>query len=80
MLAPLPVLAGTAEAKDVAKSYNCKVTNITVIETHTGDNAATVYKADCDLPAGVTDEQKKANGTLTIRCDAAMCSLMKKGE
>jgi hypothetical protein len=79
VFAPLPAFAGTAEAKDVAKSYNCKVTNIAAVSADTGESAATTYKADCELPAGLTDEQKKANGSMLIRCESTMCSLYKKG-
>lgn len=80
LLPPLSALAGTAEAKDVARSYNCKVTAIDLVETRTGNDATAIYKASCELPASSTEDQKKANGSLLIRCDGPMCSLMKKGE
>jgi hypothetical protein len=79
-LCALPAAAGMAEAKDMARAYNCKVTSLTAVETETGDADGTTYKATCQLDGTLTDEQKKANGTLYIRCDMAMCRLLRKGE
>ncbi len=80
LLAPLPAFAGMAEAKDLAKSLNCTVKNIVVASKSSGENSDTTYKVDCDIPASASAEEKKANGTLLIKCEAALCTLFKKGE
>jgi hypothetical protein len=79
LLAPLPAFAGQAEAKDLARSLNCTVKNITVQSKTTGDVPTTLYKVECEVTGG-SDEAKKANGTMLIRCEGPMCSLFKKGE
>jgi hypothetical protein len=80
MLLPLPVQAGQAEAKDLARNYNCKVTGISEQMAETGANLATTYKVSCLVSATASEEDKKTNGTLWVRCESALCSLLKKGE
>ena len=80
LLIPLPAFAGTAEAKDVARGYNCKVIAINAVETSTGAAENTTYKVNCLMDATASEEQKKINGTLFIRCSGALCSLLRKGE
>ncbi|NDE91276.1 MAG: hypothetical protein EB059_09120 [Alphaproteobacteria bacterium] len=77
---PLPAFAGIAEAKDLAKALNCTVKNIVLADKSAGENSTTTYKVDCDVPASASEADKKANGTLLIKCEYAMCSLLKKGE
>lgn len=77
---PLPAFAGMAEAKDLAKTLNCQVKAIVVANKSSGENFETTYKVDCDLPQSASAEEKKANGTMLIKCEAAMCSLLKRGE
>lgn len=77
---PLTAHAGMAEAKDLARAMNCQVKNIVVATKSAGENPTTTYKVDCDLPQTATADEKKANGTMLIKCEAAMCSLLKKGE
>ncbi|MBY0429071.1 MAG: hypothetical protein K2Q32_07620 [Alphaproteobacteria bacterium] len=77
---PIPAFAGTAEAKDLAKSMNCTVKNIVVAGKSSGENSATTYKVDCDIPTTASDAEKKANGTLLIKCEYTLCTLLKKGE
>lgn len=77
---PVPLLAGMAEAKDLAKSLNCTVKNIVIAAKSSGENYATTYKVDCDVPAAASMDDKKANSTLLIKCEAALCALLKKGE
>ena len=77
---PAPAFAGMAEAKDLAKSMNCAVKSIVVAGKSSGENSATTYKVDCDIPASASAEEKKANGTLLIKCHVALCTLFKKGE
>jgi hypothetical protein len=77
---PHPAFAGTAEAKDLARSLNCTVKNIVVAGKSSGENYETTYKVDCDLPQNASADEKKANGTLLIKCEAALCTLLKKGE
>ncbi|MBI3419455.1 MAG: hypothetical protein HY053_04920 [Proteobacteria bacterium] len=80
LLIPLPALAGLPEAKELARNYNCQVTAINLVSQETGTDAASVYEASCALPANATEDDKKANGKLTIRCDGTLCALVKKGE
>ncbi len=82
MLSVLPCAAraGMAEAKDLAKSMNCAIKTIAVIGKIAGEHSATLYKIECDMPASSSVEDKKANGTLWIKCDVALCALQKKGE
>ncbi len=77
---PLPAAAGIAEAKDLARTLNCTVKAIVVAGKSSGDNSETTYKVDCDVPQTASAEEKKANGRLLIKCQAAMCNLLKKGE
>ncbi|MDX1922297.1 MAG: hypothetical protein SFW65_04100 [Alphaproteobacteria bacterium] len=77
---PLPAFAGMAEAKDLAKTLNCQVKAIVVANKSSGENFETTYKVDCELPQSASAEEKKANGTMLIKCEAAMCSLLKRGE
>ena len=77
---PHPAFAGIAEAKDLARAMNCAVKAIVVAGKSSGENSATTYKVDCDIPASASVEEKKANGTLLIKCEYALCSLLKKGE
>lgn len=80
-LLPLPAHAGQAEAKDFARSQNCTVTGITPTAMETGSGGGeTVYKATCLISGTANEEEKKANGTLLIRCNGALCTLLKKGE
>lgn len=81
LAAPLPAHAGSqAEAKELARNFNCTVSGITPLTIETGSADSTTYKVSCLLPATASDEDKKNNGTLTIRCDAALCRLLRKGE
>lgn len=76
----LPAYAGKAEAKELARNFNCIVTSIDPVAMQTGEVESTTYKATCQIPESASAEDKKNNGTLLIRCDAAMCHLVKKGE
>lgn len=80
LLAPLPAFAGAAEAKELARSYNCRVTSIAPVNTETGTGDTSVYKVGCDTSGVTNDEARKANGTLYVRCNGALCTLQKKGE
>jgi hypothetical protein len=80
LLAPLPAYAGQAEAKELARNYNCAVTGVTEQSKAVGEAEITTYKVNCLLPASTSAEQQKSNGSLLIRCSAALCSLLKKGE
>lgn len=80
VLFALPVYAGQAEAKELARNFNCSVTGIAPVLMQTGMQESTSYKVTCALPAAASEEDKKNNGTLLIRCDAALCHLVKKGE
>ncbi len=77
---PHPAIAGMAEAKYLAKSMNCTVKNIVEVTKTSGENSTTTYKIDCDMPTTASSDEKKANGTLLIKCEYALCSLLKKGE
>lgn len=78
---PLPAHAGSqAEAKELARNFNCTVSGITPIAMETGTVESTTYKVNCLLPATASEDDKKNNGTLVIRCDAALCRLLRKGE
>lgn len=77
---PLSAHAGMAEAKDLAKSMNCTVKAIVVATKSAGENPTTTYKADCELPQTATADEKKANGSMLIQCEQALCTLLKRGE
>lgn len=77
---PLPAFAGMAEARDLARSQNCQVTAIVPVAMETGAGADTTYKVTCQLAGQMSEELKKANGTLFVRCEAALCWVLKKGE
>ncbi|HVY13100.1 MAG TPA: hypothetical protein VHB73_06010 [Alphaproteobacteria bacterium] len=79
-LMALPAHAGLAEAKELARNYDCQVTNLKLISQQTGADGRALYQADCALPANATEDQKKANNKLTIGCQGALCTLIKKGE
>lgn len=80
LLAPSPLWAGQAEARELARNYNCKVASITEDSVATGRAESATYKVNCALPASTSEEDRKANGTLWVRCEMGMCRLLKKGE
>ncbi len=77
---PLTAQAGQAEAKELARNENCVVAGISQIDASTGSTGSVTYKAVCTLPGSLSEDDKKRNGSLTIRCEGAMCSVIKKGE
>jgi hypothetical protein len=79
LLLPLSLHAGTAEVKELARNYNCQVTEIIPTGTATGEEESVTYKVGCALPDTVSAEDKKSNSSLLIRCSGALCSLVKKG-
>jgi hypothetical protein len=78
-LLPLSASAGTAEVKELARNYNCQVTDIVPTGTQTGEEDSMTYRVGCALPDTVSAEDKKANSTLVIKCNGSLCSLVKKG-
>jgi hypothetical protein len=80
LLFAVPAKAGLAEARDLARNYNCQPITAELLSQETGQGDVSIYKVGCALPANATEDEKKANGTLLIACDAALCSLKKKGE
>lgn len=80
LVAPSPLWAGQAEAKELARNYNCKVASIAEDSVATGSAESITYKVNCTLPASASEEDRKANGTLWVRCEMGMCQLLKKGE
>lgn len=79
LLTPLPALAGMAEAKDFAKQQGCKIQNVIETNRDTGTNGYTTYKVACEVAAGASEDEKKANDTLVLRCYGTLCTLLKKG-
>lgn len=77
---PLPALAGMAEAKNAAHENGCKPSAVVAIDTATGTGDSTTYKITCALSGTPSEEQKKSNGTLYVRCYGTLCTLLKKGE
>ena len=76
---PLAAHAGQAEAKDLARSYNCAVQGINLVGQDTGSTASSLYEVTCSLPSTATEDDRKANGKMLIACDGGLCSLYKKG-
>jgi hypothetical protein len=78
-LLPLSAFAGTAEVKELARNYNCQVTEIVPTGTQTGEEDSMTYRVGCALPDTVSAEDKKANSSLVIKCSGSLCALVKKG-
>ncbi len=72
--------AGLAEVRDLARNYNCEVATITQTGMKTGQSGSTTYQVTCALPGAATEEERKANGMLIVRCNGPLCILLRKGE
>ena len=79
-LLPFPAFAGMAEAKDLAKQNGCKPIAFELVGKETGADESATYKATCEMVSIASDAEKKANGTLIIRCTGTLCFVLKKGE
>lgn len=79
LLASPPLYASSAEAKAAAREEGCTVTAITALTQQTGEHPYILYQATCLLPAAASDAAKKANGTLQVRCDDTLCTVVKRG-
>jgi hypothetical protein len=79
LLLPLPAFAGMAEAKDLARNYNCQVQGINLVGQETGIDGRSLYEVTCSLPSSASEDDRKANGKLLIACNGGLCSITKKG-
>ena len=72
-----PAMAGTSEAREVARLNNCTPKKVEVFQNSLGGSGKTVYQVSCTLPKSVGSEEAKGPDALLIGCAQSLCELIR---
>lgn len=69
--------AGPAEARDIARLNNCTPKKVEVYQQKMGADAQTIYRVECIEPKAVNDKAPKMASAMLVRCDGALCEMLR---
>jgi len=74
------VLAGPAEARDVARLNNCVPKKVEVYQQKMGAGSQTIYRVACTEPKTVDENAPKMAEAMLVRCDGSLCEMLRPFE
>lgn len=71
------VMAGTSDAREVARINNCPPKKVEVYQQSLGIEGNTVYRIECNLPKAKNENAPKTADAVLIQCTGSLCSLLR---
>jgi hypothetical protein len=69
--------AAPADAREVARNYNCPPKKIEVYQQSLGREGKTVYRVECNLPKAKDEKAIQTATALLVQCDGNLCALLR---
>jgi hypothetical protein len=70
--------ATTAEAREVARLYNCSPKKIEVMRSLLGAPSQTLYRVDCNMPKVSGDAGGGATAeSVLVKCEGSLCEMIR---